>query len=279
MQQDDLGGVSAGDRRDFRRGTSDLGSAGQKAEHVTVRTRESTLDATRHAELRRVVDLEGMRPAGNRDRRTVIEIAGHGIRVHGGRHHDDSKIVARQPCLPDEREPEIRVDAALVELVEDDRPKAGEERILLQPGRQDAFGRQQHPGVRTELLLEADVPADLAAERPAAFDGNAARDRPRRHASRLQHDDRTVRGQRRRAPAWSCPPQAQPSPPGPFAPGRAQGFPGREGRSGAGSLAQGRRSRLGLGTRFAAATDDDREGEADHVSPLRAKPMRPSQAC
>ena len=189
-----------GDRRDFRRSTTDLGSAGQKAEHVTVRTRESTLDATRDPELWYVVDFKRMRPAGNRDRRTTIQIAGHGIRVHRGRHHDDSKIVARQPCLPDEREPEIRMDAALVELVEDDRPETGEERILLQPGRQDAFGRQQYPGVRTELLLEADVPADLAAERPAAFDGNPARDRPRRDPSGLQHDDRTVRGQRGRDP-------------------------------------------------------------------------------
>ena len=155
-------------------------------------------DAARDAELRRVVDLERMRPAGNRDRRTAIEIAGDGIRVHGGRHHDDAEIVARQPGLPGQREPEIRVDAALVELVEDDRPKAGEERILLQPGRQDAFGGQQHPGVRTELPLEADVPADFAAERPAALVGDAARDRPRRDASRLQHDDRAVRGERGR---------------------------------------------------------------------------------
>ena len=177
---------------------------------------QSALDAAGDAELRRVVDLERMRPAGNRDRRTAIEIAGDGIRVHRRRHHDDPKIVARQPRLPDEREPEIRMDAALVELVEDDRPKVGEERILLQPGRQDAFGRQQHPGVRTELLLEADVPADLAAERPAAFDGNPPRDRPRRDAPRLQHDDRTVRGERRRHPrglarAWRSRQHQRPS--------------------------------------------------------------------
>ena len=165
---------------------------------MAIRSRECALDAARHTELRRVVDLEGMRPAGNGNHRTPVEIAGHGIRVHGGGHHDDAKIVAREPCLPDQREPEVRVDAALVELVEDDGPEAGEERVLLQSGGQDPFGRQQHPCVWTELLLEADVPADFTAQRPAAFGGNTPGDRPRRHAARLQHDHRTVRGKRRR---------------------------------------------------------------------------------
>ena len=92
---------AGGDRRDLRRGTADLGSARQKTEHVP----SGLLEGARHdrratPSCRRVVDLERMRPAGHRDRRTAIEIRGDGVRLQRRRHHDDPQIVARQPRLP-----------------------------------------------------------------------------------------------------------------------------------------------------------------------------------
>ena len=59
-----------------------------------------------------------------------------------------------------------------------------------------------------ESALEADLPADLAADRPAALVGDALRDRARGDAPRLQQDHA---GRRRRAPAArasSCPRRA-----------------------------------------------------------------------
>ena len=52
--------------------------------------------------------------------------------------------------------------------------------------------------VGEKLPLEPDVPADFAAERPAALVGDPPRDRARGHAPRLQQQHRPVG---RRAPA------------------------------------------------------------------------------
>ena len=90
------------------------------------------------------------------------------------------------------------MDAALVKLVEDDGAEIGEERILLEPGGQDAFGRDQQPCRLPKPALEADVPADLAADRPPAFDGDPARDRAGRDAPRLEEKDRAILDERRR---------------------------------------------------------------------------------
>ena len=177
---------------------ADLGRAGQKTQHVPADARARARRRGRHTELRRVVDLQGMRPAWHGDHRTAVEKAGQASAsmvadITTMRRSSRASHACRASASA-----EVGVDAALVELVEDDGPEAGEQRVLLQPGGQDAFGREQHPCVRTELPLEADVPADFAAQRPAAFGRDTPRDRPRRHAARLQHDDRTVRGQRRR---------------------------------------------------------------------------------
>ena len=76
--------------------------------------------------------------------------------------------------------------------------KAGQQRIGLQARGQDAFGDDEQPGRGAEAAVEADLPADLAAERPAALVGDPRRDRARRDAPRLQQDDAD---RRRRAPA------------------------------------------------------------------------------
>ena len=90
------------------------------------------------------------------------------------------------------------MNAALVELVDDDRREIQQQRILLQPRGEDALGREEHARGRTELALEPHVPADLATERPSSFVRDPPRHRPRRHAPRLQHEDRSVHRERRR---------------------------------------------------------------------------------
>ena len=90
------------------------------------------------------------------------------------------------------------MDAAFVKLVDDDGVEIGKERILLEPGGQDAFGRDQEPCRLLKPALEAHVPADLAADRPSALDGDPVRDRSGRDAPRLEENDRTILDERRR---------------------------------------------------------------------------------
>ena len=88
--------------------------------------------------------------------------------------------------------------AALVEFVEDDRAEVGEQRILLQTSGKDAFGREEHGCRRAEAPVEPDVPPDFVANRPALLIRDASGEAPRRHAPRLEHDDGSVPGERRR---------------------------------------------------------------------------------
>ena len=137
-------------------------------------------------------------------------------RIDRRRHHDEPEIVARAPGLARQRQAQIGVNAPLVKLVDDDRrgdpgradPAAGARSGCLRSRRAAACPR-------VKLPIEPHVPADLAAERPAAARRRSAARSParpraaaaaaargpsrrqrRRHARRLararrgRHDDR-----------------------------------------------------------------------------------------
>ncbi len=141
-----------------------------------------------------------MRGAGDVDDRAPGQIRRHGRGVERRGHDDQAKIAAGEPGLLRERDAEIRVHAALVELVEDDGPEVPEERVLLQARREDALGREEHRRLRPELALEPDVPPDFPADRPSLFAGDARRQAARGDAPGLQDDHRAVRGERGRDP-------------------------------------------------------------------------------
>ena len=63
-----------------------------------------------------------------------------------------------------------------MKFVDDDGVDVTEERIVLQVRREDAFGDHEQPRLAREAPLEPDMPADLAADRPAAFFGDARGD-------------------------------------------------------------------------------------------------------
>ena len=88
----------------------------------------------------------------------------HRLRIERCRHHDDAKIGSRQPGLLRQREAEIGVDAPLVKFVDDDRRDIAQQRIVLKVGGEDALGDDEEARVAGELPLEADVPADFAAD-------------------------------------------------------------------------------------------------------------------
>ncbi len=181
----------------IRQRPSNLRRARKKAKHVAARPWQQAADgrADRHA--RGVLDRQGVGAARHRDDRTIVQERRHPPRIEGRRHHDDAQVVAREPRLPRKREAKVGVNAALVELVEHDRAKAREQRILLQACRQDSFGGNQQGRAGGEAAFEANVPADLQPSGPALLVGDTAGNRARRDATRLQQDDRTVGDQRR----------------------------------------------------------------------------------
>ena len=100
------------------------------------------------------------------------------------------------------------MDAPLVELVEHDDVEVAEQRIALQPRREDAFRRHEQVRRRREAALEADLPADLLADRPAALVRDASGQRARRDTPRLQQDRAAERGRAPAGCASSCPSRA-----------------------------------------------------------------------
>ncbi len=176
----------------------DLGRARQERQHGAAGLRQQLGHRILDRHARAVDDLDGKLPPLHRDDGRVAQKRGDARRIDRRRHDHEPEIGARQPGLPRERQTHVGVNAALVELVDDDGPERGEQGILLQPGGEDAFGRDQQPGLGGEPPVETDVPPHLSAHGPALLDGDASCDGPRRHPPWLQQEDRTVGGERRR---------------------------------------------------------------------------------
>ena len=175
----------------------DLARAWQKTQHLSGCSRHHVAHGFDDRVPFAVLDCERVQGARHVHDRRIAEKARDRLDVEGRRHHDDSQIVAREPRLPREREPEVGMNASLVEFVEDDGGEIGEQRILLKARRQNAFRDDQEPRVSSEALFESDLPADFAAERPLAFFCDAPRNGTRSHAARLKQNDRSCIDQRR----------------------------------------------------------------------------------
>ena len=76
-----------------------------------------------------------------------------------------------------------------MDLVEQHGADALQERVALQPLNEDALGDEEDPGVTGEVPLEADLPADLAAEGPTLLVGDPASRRPGRDPPWLEDED------------------------------------------------------------------------------------------
>ena len=144
-----------------------------------------------------------MQPAFAGDDRAVAEVARPRLGLERRRHHDDAQLGPNGLLhQPDHAEGEVAVQAAFVELVEDDDAGRFEERIVVQHPQQDAGRDDQDARGRPALLVEADVIADLArrAAVPRSLGhapGRGAGGQP----ARLQHDDALPSAGHRAAPA------------------------------------------------------------------------------
>ena len=124
------------------------------------------------------------------------EEAGHRRRVERGRHDDELQIRARGLLeAAQQRQRQVALEVALVELVEHDHAHAGQAGLGDQPAGEQPLGDEAQPRPGPGHLLEADLPADRLAGPLPQLLGHA----PRRHAGRepprLEDDDLAVAGQ------------------------------------------------------------------------------------
>src|SRR5262249_31383070 len=139
---------------------------------------------------RLVDDLDRVQPPLTGDDRTATEVSRHGLDRQGGRHRDEAEVGADGLLhQPDHAEGEVVVEAALVELVEEDGAGGLEEGVVVQQAEEDAGGDGEDAGVRPGLAVEADVVADLLPDGAAALLGHAAGGSAGSEAARLQQED------------------------------------------------------------------------------------------
>ncbi len=113
------------------------------------------------------------------------------------RHGEETQILAQALLRVErQRETEIGVERALMELVEQHRRNAVERGIVENHARENALGDDFDAGARRNQTLQthtqADRLADLLAERSSHARGGGARGKP----ARLQHDDLARLGER-----------------------------------------------------------------------------------
>ncbi len=198
VQRHDLDVLAAQTARHLRGRAPDLAGARQERQHLPARLRQHVGHGVGQRLPGRVRDLHGMHTARHVDDRTVAEEGGHAGGIERRRHDDQAEVLAGEPGLARERQTQVGVNRPLVELVEDDRAEVGRERILLEAGGQDALGRDEQTGLRSELPIESHLPADLVARRPSLLVGDARGNRAGRDAARLQQQHGAVGRQRRR---------------------------------------------------------------------------------
>ena len=117
-------------------------------------------------------------------------MARHGAGVERGGHDEDAQVGAEVALdVEGEREAEVRVDAALVEFVEDEQPGVGEFRIGGDAAGEEAFGEDDDPRIAAEAAFEAHVVADGGAGRFAEEVGHAPGGGSGGHAARFEHED------------------------------------------------------------------------------------------
>ena len=181
------------DVRQLRACALDLTRPGKEHERVAGRVAYRIGDRCRA-----IANLDGESRCLDVEDARVVEVVRHDAGVDRRRHHDHGEVIARLRCLLDQREGEIGVDASLMKLIEYDDAKVGEQRIGLQSRREDPFRCHEELRSSGEAALESNLPSDLAADGPSAFNRDASRQRARRHTPRLEQNRAADRGERRR---------------------------------------------------------------------------------
>ena len=187
-----------------RRGhAADFAGTGQEREGVARVRLERLHDAVGHlarergrarARRRRGVDgLHVEHAAGCAHEARVVEHAPQRVGVERGRHHEQAQVRPQVPlALERQREPEVALQVALVELVEHHAGHALERGVALQHAGQDALGHDLEAGCRADAGLEPGPVTDARAGPLADERRHAFRDGPCSDAARLEHHDAAI---------------------------------------------------------------------------------------
>ena len=110
--------------------------------------------------------------------------------VQRGRHQQQSQVVAQGLLhVERQRQSDIRVQAALVELVEDDQRDTGELGIVLDDPRQHPFGDDGQSGVFGHPRLAPHAQSDALSRSLAEVGGQAVGHRSGRQTTGFEQDD------------------------------------------------------------------------------------------
>jgi hypothetical protein len=151
----------------------DLGGAGQEDEHVAVVPVERAAWRGRTAGSMKAVDgraagrsvSTGCAASLRCGRRARPSSSARTAPVERGGHDEDAQVRAQQRLrLEREGEAEVGVDAALVELVEDDDAGVVERRVVLQHPREHALRDDLDARARSDARIEAHAVADGVAD-------------------------------------------------------------------------------------------------------------------
>ena len=108
------------------------------------------------------------------------------------RHDEDGEIFAQMPAgVERERQAEIGVETALVELVEHDETRTLERRIVVEDAEEYALGQDLDACARANARVEAGPIANRLAHILAQHFCHALRGGPCRQAARFEHEDRS----------------------------------------------------------------------------------------
>jgi hypothetical protein len=177
--------------------TPDLRGAGQEHQHVTVEAAHQQL-ARGAAHLLLQLALVGALQVLDVDRKSAarhahdrrVEEAGQALRVERRAHHHDAQLGALLLLQArEQREAEIGVQRALVELVEHHTADAVQPGVVEQAARQQRLGQEHQARALAHLALEAHHVANTLARALAQLAGHAPRGHTRRDPARLEHQD------------------------------------------------------------------------------------------
>jgi hypothetical protein len=179
------------------RGLADLALARQEHQHVARSLADQLLERFGDGVLLRPffvgvvlvdgapADLDRPRAPGHLDDRRAAEVRRERLGVDGRRRDDDAQVAPLLDQALEIPDQEVDVEAALVRLVQDDGVVLPEPGIALHLGQQDAVGHQLDRGAGLGLVGEADLVADVPAERRAELLRDALGHGARRDAPRL----------------------------------------------------------------------------------------------
>ena len=124
---------------------------------------------------------------------------GHGLGLERGGHDDDFEIgAARLLQSLGQGQGDVAQEIALVKFIEDDHGDAVKAGVVLEPAQENALGDKTDAGAEAGAVVEADLVADLGAERAVALPGHAGGDGAGGDAAGLEDDDAVAAGSARR---------------------------------------------------------------------------------